>query len=202
LVTKADIKLTKQVAEFFKSNYRNGPWPSVSDCYGLAVAISIIKNAKSYKKTFEQENERRSDRRATIQSMKRLIRAKKIFLMGQLEGLQLPGMMEDVNNLNRLELALEQAESALLQPFDPLAGTRNAAWWHKAARMIAQQVHSALTQTGRKRISFQKHGAGVGVVVDALKLATGEDFEPATVASVLKNLPINSGTNYLVRFSL
>src|SRR5712672_2577577 len=133
LLTAPDLELVKQVAALFKSNYRRGPWPSESDCYRLAVVITIIRERKSYKKSFVQENKRRSDRRTVIQAMKRLIKSKKKTLMAQLEGLKLPAMVEDAKNLEWLEVALELAEPALLQPFDPLAGTRNAAWWHKAA---------------------------------------------------------------------
>jgi hypothetical protein len=176
------VKLTKQVAELFKASFQRGPWPNETQCYSVAIWIDIVQKSKQYKKNFVQENARLRRRRAVIQEMKRLINQQKHV---QLAGLQLSSWLEDDENLKALEVALEQATPALLRPFDPLAGERDKAWWHKAARMIAQKAQAALEQAGHKKVSFQKHGPFVEVVAAALKLAIGEDFEPATVASVL-----------------
>jgi hypothetical protein len=198
--------LSKRVAELFKASYKRAPWPDESQCYPLAVVITVIRNGKSYRTNFERESELRRGRRAVVQATKRLIKDQRKILSVQLASLQLPGWMEDAKNLELLEAALEQATPALLRPFDPQAGRRSGAWWHKAARMIAWEVEAILREVERKelerkqisrknhrkKISFQKHGAAVNVVVGALKLAIGKELEPATVADVLK-LPSKSG---------
>ena len=132
-----------------------------------------------------QENARLRRRRAVIQEMKRLIDQQKHI---QPAGLQLSSWLEDDENLKALEGALEKATPALLRPFDPLAGERDKAWWHKAARMIAYHAEEAVKSAGRKTVSFQKHGDFVKVIAAALNLATGEDFAPETVAGVLTKM--------------
>jgi hypothetical protein len=181
--------LSKQVAELFKANYKRPPWPDEIYCYPIAVVITNIRDDRSYRREFEQENRLRSPRRAVIQAVQRLIEIQKknseLQLVG---GLRLQGVVEDIKNLVSLAAALEQATPALLRPFDPFAGEREGAWWHKAARMIAYHAEEAVKRAGRKTVSFQKHGAFVKVIAAALNLAIGEDFEPETVAGVLKKM--------------
>jgi hypothetical protein len=177
------LALTMEIAELFKAIYKRGPWPNEIQCYPLAVIIGVIRNnesdKKSYKKDFERDNRPLRKRRAFVKKMKQYVTAQQT--LGPSISLQ------EAEALGALETALEKATSALLAPFDPLAGERNKAWWHKAARTIAEQAETALIQAGHKNLSKQKHGAFVKVVADLLKLATGEDFEPVTIAHVLTN---------------
>ena len=196
--TGVEQGLCEQVAQLFKANYKRAPWPDESQCYPVAVVITVIRNSKSYKKNFERENKLRRGRRAAVQAMERLIQAQKKILSLQPGGLQLHGWLEDARNIELLEVALKQTKPALLRPFDPLDGKRIGGWWHRAARMIAREVEEILQMRGReidpmrktkrKNVSFQKHGAAVGVVVGALKLAIGKEFDRVTVADVLTKI--------------
>lgn len=183
MLTEAEVELTKQVAELFKGIYQSGPLPDETQCYPVAVMINIVRNSK-YKKTFSKENAALRKRRAVITATRRLIHQHKKVLEAQLKSLKLPGWLEDYAHLELLERALERATPALLQPFDPLAGERNAAWWHKAAFMIAQRARTALEQAGNKNVSYQKNGDFVAVVVAALEIA-GIHYAQSTVAKVL-----------------
>jgi hypothetical protein len=183
MLTEAESKLTKQVAELFKENYRNGPLPSEAQCYQVAVEIIIVRN-RNYKKTFPEDSAALRKRRTKVAATRRLIDHRKKVLAAQLESLRLPGWLEDYAHLDALEAALELATPALLQPFDPLAGERDAAWWHKAAFMISQRVRTALEQAGNTNISYQKDGDFLVVVVAALELA-GIHYAHSTVAKVL-----------------
>jgi hypothetical protein len=151
--------------------------------------INVVRNSKRYKEDFIKENDSLRKRRSVVGATKRLLNHQKKVLETQLQSIQLPGWMEDAANLQALETALERATPALLRPFDPLAGERDKAWWHKAARMIALEVRMALIRAERKTISFQKHGAAVEVVAAALRLAIGKEFDPTTVAEVLAKDP-------------
>jgi hypothetical protein len=188
MLTEAELKLTKQVAELFKKNYRRGPWPNDAQCYPVAAIINVVRNSKGYRETFIEGNVTLRGRRAVVEATRRLLDNQKKILNTQLDSfkpLRLSGWVEDLSNLRALDVALERATPALLRPFNPLAGERNKAWWHEAAYMIAERARTAVEEARRKPASIQKHGAFVKVVTDALKLATGEDFEPATVASAL-----------------
>ncbi len=183
MLTEAEVKLTNQVAEVFKAIWRNGPLPTNAEGYQVAVMINIVRNSK-YKSTFKKGNAALRKRRAIVAATRRLIDRRRKTLEAQLEGLGLPGWIEDLEHLKALEVAVERATPALLQPFDHLAGERDSAWWHKAAVMIAQRVRTALEQAGNQNISYQKDGDFVLVVVAALELA-GIHFAQSTVAKVL-----------------
>lgn len=169
------MMIIKDVAEQFEIHRE--PWPDENQCYSLAICVQVIRDRKKYKEDFERDNRPLRKRRAFVKSMKQFV--KKQQSLGTAISLQ------DAEDLAVLEKALENATSALLAPFDPRAGVRDKAWWHKAAGMIAEHTEATLVQAGHKRISKQKHGAFVNVVAGLLKLATGEDFEPATIAHVL-----------------
>jgi hypothetical protein len=183
-----EATLTKQVAELFKANYKNGPWPDETLCYPIAVMINVVRNSKQYKEVFIKENRLRRDRRAIVEATKRLINDQQIVLKAQLDGIKLPGWLEDAASLQALEVALERATPALLRPFEPLAGERDKSWWYKAAFMIAERAREALERAGHESVSSQKHGDFVIVIAAALKLATGEDFKPETVSDVLAKI--------------
>jgi hypothetical protein len=180
--------LTDQVGALFRASYPSGPWPRAYQCYSLAVIISTVRATKlSYRNQFKEDNRSLRERRAVVEDMRRLIERQKNILKTQLAMVQLPGPLQDARNLEVLEAALKQAAPALLAPIDPHAGMRDKAWWHKAARVIAESAEAALLQAGHKKVSKQKHGNFVKVVSAALKLATGTDFEPETVAAVLND---------------
>jgi hypothetical protein len=182
-LTQAEANLTKQVAELFKATYRGGALPNEVQCYQIAVMINIVRNS-NYKEQFKNENEALRKRRAIVAKTSRLIDDHRTALKVQLEILRLPGWLEDLAHLEALEAALEVATPALLRPFDPLAGERDSAWWHKAALMIAQRARTALEQAGNNKISHQKDGDFVVFVVAALELA-GIHYAQSTVAKVL-----------------
>jgi hypothetical protein len=182
-LTEAEMTLTKQVAELFKANYRSGPLPNEAQCYQVAVVINNVRISK-YKETFKKENTALRKRRAVVAATSRLIDHQKKILQAQLESLRLRGWLQDFANLEALEAVLERATPALLRPFDPLAGERDSAWWHKAAFMIAEQARMALGEAGNDNISSQKDGDFVVVVVAALELA-GVHYAQSTVAKVL-----------------
>jgi hypothetical protein len=192
MITEAELELTKQVAKLFKANYTRGPWPNEMQCYPVAVAINVIRNNEQYREEFAEENVSLRERKTVVEAIGRLINNQKRILNTQLEQfkpLRLSNWVEDLASLDALEITLKAAVPALLQPFDPLAGERDMAWWHKAARLIAEKAQVALKEAGHKKVSSQKHGPFVRVVADALRLATGQDFEPGTVASVLAKTP-------------
>jgi hypothetical protein len=187
MLTEAELELTKQVADLFKSNYQHGPWPNEAQCYPVAVMINIVRRSKQYEEDFKKGNVQLRERRAVVEATRRLIDDQKQFFNFHLETykpLRLSGWLEDLANLEALEVALERATPALLEPFDPLAGERDKAWWHKAAFMIAQRARTALEESGHPKVSHQKHGEFVVVVAAALKLA-GINYAPTTVATVL-----------------
>lgn len=184
-VLREQAVLCEQVAKLFRASYQRGPWPKADQCYDLAIMICTIRNSKSYRKDFERHNRTLRRRRAIIEATKQLIKEQQKSVNDQLAVLRLPGPLQHARALAALEAALEQATPALLQPFDPLAGQRDKAWWHKAARMIAERTQNVLIQAKNKKLSRHKHGAFVKVVAGALKLAIGKDFDLATIANVL-----------------
>jgi hypothetical protein len=194
MLTEAEVELTKQVTDLFKSNYEHGPWPTEAECYPVAVMINIVRQSKKYEENLKKENVRLRQRRAVVEATRRLIDDQKQFFKSHLDTfapLRLHGWVEQLANLEAAEAALERATPALLAPFDPMAGERDKAWWHKAAFMIAQRARTALEESGHPRVSYQKHGEFVVVVAAALKLA-GIKCAPTTVATVLAKQTNNS----------
>jgi hypothetical protein len=187
MITEQELELTRQVGDLFKSNYKDGPWPTEAQCYPVAVMINIVRHNKQYEENFKKGNVKLRQRRAVVSATRRLIDEQKRLFKSHLDlfaPLRLHGWVEELANLEALEAALERATSALLAPYDPLAGERDKAWWHKAAVMIAQRARTALEEAGHDRVSYQKHGEFVVVVTAALKLA-GIKYAPTTVAAVL-----------------
>jgi hypothetical protein len=142
----------------------------------IAAPAKVLNADRSYRR-----------RRATISSMQRLIRDQQKY--DPSPGLRLPGGIAATQALEDLDKALERARSALLAPFDPLAGERRGAAWHKPARFIAGRVEEALIRAGHKKVSFDKHGPLVRVVIGALVLAGEQERMPEAVAAALAASP-------------
>jgi hypothetical protein len=183
---KGDVTV-KDVADLFKKHCHRSPGLRESECYGVAVTINTIRNRKTYKQELEQQNVALRKRRRIVDAFKRLLEGQQNKI-DRASALRFLGWRQDIQNFKELAAALEKAEVALLAPFDPLAGQRGRAWWHKAARMIAEEIKTALLQAGKSEISFAKGGPFVKVVTDALTLATGQVYEQGAVARVLDDL--------------
>jgi hypothetical protein len=106
-----------------------------------------------------------------------------------LEGLRMPSLII----VERFEKQLESAKEALLHPYDPLAGTRRGAEWHKPARHLAIYAERALRSAGHKSVSKGKNSAFVRVICDALELAGQSTRTPEAVAHALEKFdPLTS----------
>ena len=168
------------VVALFKQNMKRGPWPDESQCYRLANAITIVANSASLKANNERKGFR--ERRAIYNSMLRLVHKQKA--AQHIEGLRLPGYV----SLEVLEEALVRAKDSVLAPFDPLAGERRGAGWHKAARFMAPHAEAALRAAGRT-VSRDKRGPLVKVIAGALELAGQGGRTDEAVAGALADLP-------------
>jgi hypothetical protein len=181
------VMLTR-VVELFKKHWRHRPCPREAQCYALAVWIIIIRDTSpSYKKNFWQRNIQLRKNRPVIEAMKRLIKQRQAELDELLRLSNLAGCRAQERNLfEAFEAAIDKATPTLL-PSDPLAGRRDSAWWHKAARLIADEVKSALVQAGNREeeLSFAKDGPLVRVVAGCLKLA-GITQQETTIAAALR----------------
>jgi hypothetical protein len=171
--------LSNRVAKLCEETYSREPLLRADQCYPVAIIISVIRDRKSYREDFERENRALRRRRADVEKFKRLIKMQKQKF--PILALPLP-----LRELEELEALLERTTPALLSPFDPLAGKRDKAWWHKAAHLIADRAESALVLAGHKKISKQKHGPFVKLVAGLLELATDSVFQPETVAHAIR----------------
>jgi len=116
--------------------------------------------------------------------MKQLVSQRLELVRGQYQGLRLPDLVQ----LEALETMLEVSRDAFLGTFDPMAGRRRGAEWHKPARYLAGYAVTALGQVKRK-VSLDKRGPFVCVVAAALELAGQGSRTPEAVAKVLQSPP-------------
>ena len=173
------------VVGLFRQNLKRGPWPNAAQCYYLMNTIAVVANALPAKVLNADPSYRR--RRATISALERLICAQ--LKVESYPGILLPGEIEATQALQELEKALKEARSALLAPFDHLAGERKGAAWHKPARFIAGRVEEAMVKAGRKKVSFDKHSPLVRVVIGAMVLAGQRERSSEAVAAALAASP-------------
>jgi hypothetical protein len=168
------------VVALFKQTMKRGPWPNESQCYRLANAITIVANHALPKANNELKGYRK--RRAIYTAMLKLVRKQKVDQ--SIEGLRLPGFV----SLEGLEEALLRAKDSVLAPYDPLAGERRGAGWHKAARFMAPHAEDAL-RAARRTVSRDKRSPLVKVIAAALKLAGQGARSDEAVAGALANFP-------------
>jgi hypothetical protein len=173
---------TGQVAGLFRQNFKRGPWPKEFQCYHLRNDINVVRNAEPAKVLNNDESYRR--RRAIISSVQKLIREQREY--APFPGLRFLEQIEAADQLDALEKALERARPALMGPFDPIAGERRGAAWHKPARFIARRAKTALMAAGHKKVSVQKHGDFVAFMVEAMVLAGDRRRTPEAMAAALR----------------
>jgi hypothetical protein len=179
--------VTVRVVELFKEHWLRERCPTEVQCYELAVWIGIINAANpSYQENFRQQNIQLRKDRSIVEAKKRLVERKQAELRELRCLSNLPDYVRGVENLEALAAAIDEAIPTLL-PSDPLAGERDSAWWHKAARLIAGEVIKALVQAGNgtEKLSFAKGGPLVRIVAGCLKLA-GINKAETTIAAVLQ----------------
>jgi hypothetical protein len=177
----------EDVARLFEKHLRNGRRPTVSECSWLRNDIAVVVNSPPPKVLNADPRYRR--RRNTISAIERLIKQQLAKLertpADPLYGLTWQTELDDKAKLVALQNELRRARSALLAPFDHWAGEREGGSWHKPARFLANRVRLTMLQIGRKRVSFDKGGPLVQVVIGAMVMAGLPRQAPETVAAAL-----------------
>jgi hypothetical protein len=172
----------KAVTKLFEDNYENGPIPSAAQSQSFKIALVAVLNQPVPEANNSKAGFRR--RLGIYNSMLRLVQEQKKVLDPFDGDLRLPSLLK----VEKFEKQLEAAKEDLLHPYDPQAGLRKGAEWHKPARYLACKAEEALRLAGHKRISKDKHGPFIGLICDALVLA-GQDGAngraPETVAAAL-----------------
>src|SRR6266404_743787 len=118
------------VTKLFEDNYTRRPIPNEVQADYFRNAINTVLN-QPVPKSNNSKNGFRC-RLATYNAMLKLVHEQKK-AHDVLEGLRMPSLII----VERFEKQLESAKEALLHPYDPLAGTRRGAEWHKPARHLA-----------------------------------------------------------------
>jgi hypothetical protein len=166
------------VAKLFKDNYKRGPIPNDLQADYFRNAINAVLNQPTPPSNHSKKGYRR--RLATYNAMLRLVREQKK-AHDILPGLRLPSLII----VEQYEEQLQGAKYELLHPYDPLAGDRKKAEWHKPARYLAKYAEHALTLAGHKTIPKTKRSSFVRLICDALELAGQPCRTPEAVAHAL-----------------
>jgi hypothetical protein len=177
--SKPQLVSREAVTKLFTDNYKRGPIPTEMQADYFRNAIHAVLNQPVPQSN--NSNEGFAERLALYKAMMKLVQAQKIALD------PFPGMLRFPNliAIERFEKQLEAARDVLLHPFDPEAGLRKGAEWHKQARYLAKWAEQALRNAGRKTVSINKNGPFVGLIRDALVLSGQPERGNEAVAAAL-----------------